>query len=96
MARTFVRVELVNGSVVGQSPFDKAMTELGFSQTIVGRKTRKSLQLPSGMYFIKRTKPIKALDLIRRAARATNVEARIFCVPAGGRVSFGNLSFATS
>ena len=68
-----------------------AMAELGFLQTITGRKTRKPLRLPTGMYLIEDTKPVEALDLTRQAARKANVEARIFCVPASGDVSFGNL-----
>jgi hypothetical protein len=84
-------VELVEDRADALSPFLSAMTELGFRQTITGRKTRKSLQLPSGMYFIDRADPAKALGLTRQAAKKANVEARIFCVPAGGHVSFGNL-----
>ena len=94
MARTFVRVELVeqNGTAASQfSAFSSAMAELGFLQTITGRKTHKSLCLPTGMYVIENTKPAEALDLTRQAARKATVEARIFCVPAGGNVSFGNL-----
>jgi hypothetical protein len=90
-ARTFVRVELVEANGDGTSPFADAMTELGFRRTIKGSKTRVTLRLPSGMYFIEKTEPVAALDLTRQAARKANVEARIFCVPAGGDVRFGHL-----
>lgn len=90
-ARTFVKVELIDEHGDAETPFLSAMAELGFRQTITGRKTRKALRLPRGMYFIERTLPVKALGLTRKAARKANVEARIFCVPAGGNVSFRNL-----
>ncbi len=93
-ARTFVKVELVDENGEAETPFLSAMTELGFRRTIKGRKTRRSLRLPRGMYFIERTLPAKALGLTRMAARKANVEARIFCVPAGGDVSFRNLLHA--
>ncbi len=93
MARTFVRVELLEQGTAGESPFSKAMEDLGFRQTITGRKTRKPLRLPNGAYLIERTEPIAALDLTRQAARTANVKARIFCVPIGGDVRFGNLTF---
>lgn len=67
------------------------MSELGFVQTVKGRMKRKNLRLPSGMYLIERTSALEALELTRQAARQANVRARIFCVPVGGAVRFGNL-----
>jgi hypothetical protein len=93
MARTFVRVELIRSSSAAESPFSKLMEDLGFHRTITGRKTRKPLLLPSGMYLIDRIEPAEALDLTRQAVRTANVEARIFCMPVGGDVRFGNLRF---
>jgi hypothetical protein len=46
------------------------------------------------MYLIERTSPVEALELTRQAAREANVRARIFCVPAGGDIRFGNLQTA--
>ena len=89
MPRTFVRVELEFADA--EIPFSTAMGELGFLQTVKGRITRKSLRLPSGMYLIERTSPTEALELTRQAARQANVRARIFCVPVGGDIRFGNL-----
>lgn len=89
MARTFVRVELEFAHA--EAPFSVAMGELGFLQTVTGRIRRKKLRLPSGMYLIERTSPVEALELTRQAARQANVRARIFCVPAGGDIRFGNL-----
>lgn len=89
MARTFVRVELEHASA--ESSFSVAMGELGFARTITGRKTRKTLRLPSGMYVINRTGPDEALDLTRKAARDTKVRARIFCVATEGDIRFSNL-----
>ena len=89
MSRTFVRVELEH---VGAEPaFSMAMAELGFVQSVRGKKTSKQLRLPSGLYLIERTGPVEALELTRRAARASRVRARIFCVPASGHVRFGGL-----
>jgi hypothetical protein len=67
------------------------MDELGFARTIKGRRTGKALRLPDGMYLIERANAERALGLARQAARAADVEARIFCVPAGEPVRFGNL-----
>jgi hypothetical protein len=67
------------------------MDELGFVRTIKGRKTGRALRLPDGMYLIERANARQALGLTRQAARAAEVEARIFCVPAGDPVRFGNL-----
>jgi hypothetical protein len=92
MARTFVRVEIEHARAEGA--FSTAMGALGFVRTVVGRKHRKPLRLPSGMYLIERTSPVEALELTRQAAREVNVRVRIFCVPAGGDIRFGNLKAA--
>lgn len=89
MARTFVRVELEHAHA--ERSFSIAMGELGFLRTVKGRRTRKALRLPSGMYVIKRTGPVEALELVRQAARGSNVRVRIFCVPADGNIRFSNL-----
>jgi hypothetical protein len=89
MARTFVRVELEFADA--ETGFSTAMAELGFVQTVKGRNSGKKLLLPSGMYLIERTSPAEALELTRQAARLSNVRARIFCVPVGGDIRFGNL-----
>lgn len=89
MARTFVRVELEYPHA--ERSFAAAMGELGFVRTIKGRKTRKTLRLPSGMYVIRRTSPVDALELVRQAARGSKVRARIFCVPVDGNIRFSNL-----
>lgn len=89
MARTFVRVELEHAHA--ERSFSIAMGELGFLRTVRGRRTRKTLRLPSGMYVIRRTSPIEALELVRQAARGSNVRVRIFCVPVDGNIRFSNL-----
>jgi hypothetical protein len=89
MARTFVRVELEFAHA--EALFSSAMGELGFVRTVKGRTTRENLRLPSGMYLIERTSAVEALELTRQAARQAKVRARIFCVPVGGAVRFGNL-----
>lgn len=89
MARTFVRVELEHSRA--EHSFSIAMAELGFVSTVKGRKTRKTLRLPTGMYLINRTGPAEALELTRQAVRETKVRARIFCVPADGDIRFSNL-----
>jgi len=89
MARTVVQVELEFADAV--APFSTAMTALGFVQTVKGRVNGKNLRLPSGMYLIERTSALEALELTRQAARQAKVRARIFCVPVGGAVRFGNL-----
>lgn len=89
MARTFVRVDLEHAHA--EQSFSAAMGQLGFAHTIKSRKTRKTLRLPSGMYVIKRTGPVEALELVRQAARDSKVRARIFCVPVDGNISFSNL-----
>jgi hypothetical protein len=89
MARTVVRVELEFAQA--EVLFSNAMIELGFVRTVKGRTTRENLRLPSGMYLIERTSAREALELTRQAARQAKVRARIFCVPVGGAVRFGNL-----
>jgi hypothetical protein len=89
MTRTFVRVELEFPD--SEIPFSAAMGELGFVRTIKARISGKQLRLPSGMYLIERTSPVEALELTRQAARQANVRARIFCMPVGGAIRFGNL-----
>ena len=91
MARTFVRVELVEGDDSGGAPFWSAMQDLGFSRTLRGKTSRQTLRLPDGMYLIEKTTPIEALALTREAARTAHVEARIFCMPVAKNVRFGNL-----
>ena len=71
--------------------FSTAMDELGFMRTIKGRKTGKALRLPYGLFLIERANAKQALGLTRQAARTAEVEARIFCMPAGDPVCFGNL-----
>ena len=95
MRRTFVRVELVVGDD-HESVFSTVMAELGFSRTITGRPSRKQLQLPSGMYFIEGKDALEALGLARQASLRTGIEVRIFCVPAGGDIRFGNLQLEGS
>jgi hypothetical protein len=89
MARTFVRVELEHTEA--ETPFSVAMDGLGFVRTVLGRKNRRQLRLPSGMYLLERASPVQALALARQAAREANVRARIFCVPGDGEIRFGNL-----
>jgi hypothetical protein len=74
--------------------FSTEMGERGFVRTVKGRTTHQALQLPDGMYLIKRKSAVQALSLARAASRAANVEARIFCVSAGNGVRFGNLAVA--
>jgi hypothetical protein len=96
MARTFVRVEIVgrnheaDAQLLGR--LATAMGDLGFVRTIKGRTTHQTLLLPDGMYLVERKTAAEALELAREAARAANVEARIFCVAAGNGVRFGNLA----
>jgi hypothetical protein len=92
MARTFVRVELVDGDRGVDQRFSTEMAERGFVQTVKGRTTHKALRLPDGMYLIERKTAAQALSLTREAARAANAEARIFCVSPGHGVRFGNLA----
>jgi hypothetical protein len=74
--------------------FLNAMGERSFVRTVKGRMTHQALRLPNGMYLIERKTAVEALALARDAARAANVEARIFCVSAGNGVRFGNLEVA--
>jgi len=92
MARTFVRVELVERNPELDERFSVAMTERGFVRTIKGRTTHQALRLPDGMYLVERKTAAEALALAREASREANVEARIFCVAAGNGVRFGNLA----
>lgn len=92
MARTFVHVELEHEDA--RRAFSDAMAEVGFVQTVLGRKDRQPLRVPTGMYLIERTGPTEALALTREAGRKANVRLRIFCVPAGADVRFGNLQAA--
>ena len=92
MARTFVRVELVSSGNELEQRFSVAMNERGFVETIKGRTTHQALRLPHGLYLIEQKTAVQALALTREAAQAANVEARIFCVPAGHGVRFGNLA----
>ena len=94
MARTFVRVELVERTHELDERFSAAMSERGFVQTVKGRTTHQALRLPDGMYLIERKSAVQALALAREASRTANVEARIFCVAAGNGVRFGNLAIA--
>jgi len=89
MSRTFVSVELRDRSAI--SRFASAMDALGFLQVVKGRKKGKELRLPKGMFILERATPVRALELARRAMHDTNVQARIFCVPATDEVRFGNL-----
>jgi hypothetical protein len=91
MARTFVRVELLEQDDGPLSPFSVEMARAGFQQTVKGRKTRRALRLPRGMYFIEETTPSEALELTREAARHACVKARIFCMPVSNDIRFGNL-----
>lgn len=71
--------------------FSTEMDGLGFHRSVRGRKKGVSLRLPSGMFFLERATPVEALELARRAALNTNVQARFFCVPVNDEVRFGNL-----
>jgi len=92
MARTFVRVELVERTDELDQRFSAAMTERGFVATVKGRTTQQAFRLPDGMYLIERKTAVQALALAREASAAANVESRIFCVAAGNGVRFGNLA----
>ena len=92
MVRTFVGVELEH--TAAERSFSTTMGELGFARTVKGRKTRKALRLPSGMYVIERIGPREALELARQAARESNVRVRVFCLPVEGDIRFCNLQAA--
>ena len=89
MARTFVSVELRDRSAITR--FATAMDELGFLQSVKGRKKGQPLRLPSGMFLLERATPERALELTRQALRSANAQARIFCVPSSDDVRFGHL-----
>lgn len=89
MGRTFVNVELRDRSAIAR--FASAMNALGFVQIVKGRKKGNALRLPKGMFILERATPVRALELARRAIQTTNVQARVFCVPATDEVRFGNL-----
>ena len=89
MARTFVSVELRDDSA--STRFAAAMESLGFVQNVRGRIKGQPLRLPHGMFLLEKSNATQALDLVRRAVRETNVQAHIFCIPAGDDVRFGNL-----
>ena len=89
MARTFVSVELRDRRALAR--FSVEMDSLGFRQTVRGRKKGLPLKLPVGVFLLERATAFEALELARKAAGNTNVQARFFCVPAGGEVRFGNL-----
>jgi len=91
MVRTFVRVELLEPDREPSTRFSTAMNALGFVRTIKGRKTGKALRLPDGLFLIERANAEKAFGLTKQAASTAEVEARIFCMPAGDAVRFGNL-----
>jgi hypothetical protein len=92
MSRTFVHVELEYRRA--EVSFTQAMDARGFLRTIKGKKTRKALSLPSGMYLIEGTSPVEALQLARAAAQQTKVRARILCMPGDGSTRFHNLQRA--
>ncbi len=92
MARTFVTVELRDRRAFVR--FSSEMNGLGFEQSVRGRKHGMPLRLPRGMFLLERATPVEALELARRAAHNTNVQARFFCVPANDAVRFGNLGGA--
>ena len=89
MARTIVRFELEHSDA--ERAFSVAMGQLGFVRTVKGRKTRKMLSLPSGLYMIERTSPVEALELTRQAARESKTRVRAFCASVDGDVRFCNL-----
>lgn len=87
--RTFVLVELEHAEA--DQSFATAMRGLGFTRTVTGKPSRRSLRLPGNTYLIERTGAVEALELAREAARKSQVRARIFCVPAQGDLRFGGL-----
>ncbi|MBA3391159.1 MAG: hypothetical protein H0T89_00875 [Deltaproteobacteria bacterium] len=91
MARTFVRVELIEPDNDAYPPLWEAMGEQGFVRTIVGKKTGKPFRLPKGFYLIEKTTPQETLEKAKLAITKAKVEARIFCVPSGPGVRFANL-----
>jgi hypothetical protein len=93
MARTYVHVELVKRSASIASRFWAAMRDRGFRRTVRGQPSRRTLRLPEGMFVIDRATAAEALKLARGAVDDARAKARIFCIPGGGDVRFGNLSF---
>ncbi len=91
MARTFVRLELVEPDLDAYPPLWEAMAALGFVRTINGKKTGKAFRLPKGFYLLANKTPEEALALTKQAIETAKVEARVFCVPSGPGVRFGNL-----
>ena len=67
------------------------MENLGFVQHVKGRIKGQPLRLPAGMFLLEKANATQALELVRRAVKETNVQAHIFCIPAGDDVRFGNL-----
>ena len=89
MARTFVTVELRDHTA--STRFATSMENLGFVQHVKGRIKGQPLRLPAGMFLLEKSTATEALELVRRAVKETNVQAHIFCIPAGDDVRFGNL-----
>jgi len=91
MARTFVRVELIEPDTDAYPPMWAALEELGFMRTIKGKKTGKGFRLPKGLYLLEGKTPDEALTLAKQAIAKVEAEARVMCIPAGPGVRFGNL-----
>ncbi len=89
MGRTFVSVELRDSSATTR--FETVMEDLGFVQVVKGRIKGQPLRLPAGMFLLENSTATQALELVRRAVKEANVQAHIFCIPAGDDVRFGNL-----
>lgn len=89
MSRTFVTVELRDPTA--STRFATAMEGHGFVQHVKGRIKGQPLRLPAGMFLLEKSNATQALELVRQAVRETNVQAHIFCIPAGDDVRFGNL-----
>ena len=87
-----MHVELVKRSAKIAAALWAAMRERGFRRTVRGQPSRRTLRLPEGMFVIDRLSAVEALKLTRGALSDVRVEARIFCVPGGGDVRFGNLT----
>lgn len=91
MARTFVRVELIEPDSDAYPPMWAALEDLGFVRTIKGKKTGKAFRLPRGLYLLEAKTPDEALTLAKQAIVQCDVEARVMCIPAAPGVRFGNL-----
>ena len=87
-----MQVELLKRSTKIATAVWEAMRKRGFRRTVRGQPSRRTLRLPEGMFVIDRVTPAEALKLTRSALADLRVEARIFCVPGGGDVRFGNLT----